>query len=239
MDPDSSQTFTNTHLDQIKEFFASYINQFVSKPGFFYDFIVFQHFVDKLKIQGFLLSHLKELSDKRLPFKSIKCIYTCLSYWQIHRRFGLQKMYTDLEYNQLATDLENLYTQALEFGRELLPTSMQYADEFLIMAAHIRFELAKKKINTSENSLLNVVANLRYGLGNSPSNFQLKLLLLNVYSHLGAYDPLQDMYKSMEIKNIQNYSTGNIFISVFGKFFWLCSFFRVVIKIKKLYLKDW
>ncbi len=83
MDPDSSQTFTNTHLDQIKEFFASYVNQLVSKHGFFYDFIVFQHFVDKLKIKGFLLSHLKELRDKPLPFNSIKCIYTCLSYWQI------------------------------------------------------------------------------------------------------------------------------------------------------------
>ena len=146
-------------------------------------------------------------------------------------------MYTDLEYNQLATDLENLYTQALEFGRELLPTSMQYADEFLIMAAHIRFELAKKKINTSENSLLNVVANLRYGLGNSPSNFQLKLLLLNVYSHLGAYDPLQDMYKSMEIKNIQNYSTGNIYMSVFGKFFFALFLFQGRNKNKKVVSK--
>lgn len=120
----------------------------------------------------------------------------------------MQKKYSDVEYNQLASQLEDLYTQALDFGKELLPTSMQYADEFLIMAVHIRYELAKRNTSCKENNLLRIVANLKHGLTNSPSNFQLKLLLLNIYSHLGAYEPLQEMYKSMEIKNIQNYSTG-------------------------------
>lgn len=36
--------------------------------------------------------------------------------------------------------------------------------------------------------------------------------MLNIYSHLGAYDALYEMYKSMDIKNIQNYSTSNLLL---------------------------
>lgn len=57
MDTDPAQKFVSIYLDQIKQFLVSYINQFVGKPGFFFDFIVFQQFVINLKLQDFVLGN--------------------------------------------------------------------------------------------------------------------------------------------------------------------------------------
>ncbi|RNA02824.1 N-alpha-acetyltransferase auxiliary subunit [Brachionus plicatilis] len=77
------------------------------------------------------------------------------------------------------------------------------------MSVHIGYDLWKK---FKHESLLHLVAKLKMGLKNSPTNFQIKLLLLNLYSHLGAYDSIKIMYDSMDIKNIQYYSTSNLLI---------------------------
>lgn len=208
-----SNKFASSYIDNIKKFFVDYLNQFVAKPGFYFDFIFFQKFVTQLKLEDFIIENLKKHHDKSHPFKDIKSIYASISYWQIHRKLGYQKNLSYEESVNLAIKLETLYTEALEFGKNLLPTSMQYADEFLIQAAHIRYELNKSNpLKEDENNILRIVANLKLGLSNSPSNYQFKLLLLNIYSQLGAYNSIQNMYKSMEIKNIQNYSTANLLL---------------------------
>lgn len=77
------------------------------------------------------------------------------------------------------------------------------------MSVHIGYDLWKK---FNHESLLHLVAKLKMGLKNSPTNFQIKLLLLNLYSQLGAYDCIRQMYDSMDIKNIQYYSTSNLIL---------------------------
>lgn len=141
------------------------------------------------------------------PFKTVKCIYTCISYYSLHRHFGHQTDLSNEKANELAVKLEELYAEAIPFGKEMLPTSMQYADELLIMAIHVRYEMIQRE-GGDNKGLVKIVGMLKHGLQASPSNYQFKLLLLNVYSQLGAYDALHEMYKSMDIKNIQNYSTG-------------------------------
>jgi N-terminal acetyltransferase B complex non-catalytic subunit len=205
--PDNS----NNYIELFKQFFKSYINMFASKPGFYFDFIYFKKIILKLNLSEFILELLKQLHDANRPFKTIKSIYTCLSYWQMNRYFGKQKELNTEDSLKLAVEFEALYKEGLEFGKDMLPTSFQYADEFLIMAVHIRYDLYKKNPNNT-NSILQMIINLKHGLVHSPANYQLKLLLLNLYSHLGAYDSLQATYDSMEIKNIQNYSTANLLL---------------------------
>jgi N-terminal acetyltransferase B complex non-catalytic subunit len=154
---------------------------------------------------------LKSLHDKNRPFKSIKSIYTCLSYWQMHRFFGKQTNMSQQELLKLTSDLETMYVEGLEYGKDLLATAFQYADEFIILSSHIRYDLYKRFKDDSNNLLL-LIVNLKQALIHSPSNYQLKLLLLNLYSHLGSYESIQKMYDSMDIKNIQNYSTANLLL---------------------------
>ena len=195
----------------LKEYLNNYICMFSCKPGFYYDFIYLKDLVLEYKLEDFILELLKTLHDKHRPFKSIKSIYTCLSYWQMHRFLGKQATTGRQELLELANELEKMYIEGLEYGKDLLATAFQYADEFVILAVHIRYDLFKR-FNDESNNLLQLIANLKQALIHSPSNYQLKLLLLNLYSHLGSYESIQKMYDSMDIKNIQNYSTANLLL---------------------------
>lgn len=200
----------STLMAHFKEFFQAYIRMFASKPGFYFDLIYFKTLIAKLDLSEFVLNELKQSHDSNRPFKSVKSIYACLSYWQMHRFFGKQINLSNDDLVKLASDFEQMYKEALEFGKDLVSTSFQYADEFLILGVHLRYDLYKR--DPQSQSILQLIVNLRHGLVYSPSNYQLKLLLLNLYSHLGAYDCLHAMYDSMEIKNIQNYSTANLLL---------------------------
>ncbi len=81
---------------------------------------------------------------------------------------------------------------------------MQFADELLILSVHLKY---------NHYPVTHLITLLKQGLSNSPSNYQFKLLLLNLYSQLGCFTALNDTYKSMEIKNIQNYSTANLLLA--------------------------
>ena len=195
----------------LKEYVGNYVSMFCSKPGFYYDVVYFKDLISTHKLEGFMLDLLKGLHDEHRPFKSIKSIYTCLSYWQMHRFFGKQSSMSLEELLRLAHDLEVMYVEALKYGEDLLSTAFQYADEFVILAVHVRYDVYKR-FKDESNNLLRLVANLKQALVHSPSNYQLKLLLLNLYSHLGSYESIQRMYDSMDIKNIQNYSTANLLL---------------------------
>jgi N-terminal acetyltransferase B complex non-catalytic subunit len=220
---------------KLKENLADLIRAFNSKPGLFFDLMHFKGLLEIRELQEFILNELKILHDMNRPFKSVKSIYTCLIYWQMHRYFGKQERLAESESLELCVELERMYIEALDFGKELLSTGFQYADEFIIMSVHIRYDLYKRRmqatfteseidakttINNSSSSnssslstyMFQLIVNLKQALIYSPSNYQLKLLLLNIYSQLGAYECIHAMYNSMEIKNIQNYSTGNMLL---------------------------
>lgn len=49
---------------------------------------------------------------------------------------------------------------------------------------------------------------LEEGLSHSPSNAQFKLLLLLLYCRLGAFEPIVDLYSSLDAKHIQHDTIG-------------------------------
>jgi hypothetical protein len=195
-------------VEKVKESLRDYIDTFACKPGFIYDLEYFNQIIRNLNCADFVLNEVLEplFEANKPPFKSIKSIYTCLSYFQFKRCYLPLSAYKDD-----SKLLESMYLEAFEsFGRDLLPTAYQYADEFLILSIFNRLDFAA---TYSDSFLLQLISNLKLGLVNSPSNHQLKLLLINFYSHLGAYDAMQLIYDSMEIKNIQNYSLSYLMLT--------------------------
>lgn len=51
---------------------------------------------------------------------------------------------------------------------------------------------------------------LQEGLSHSPSNAQLKLLLLLLYCRLGAFEPVVDLYTSLDAKHVQHDTIGSV-----------------------------
>lgn len=49
---------------------------------------------------------------------------------------------------------------------------------------------------------------LEEGLSHSPSNAQFKLLLIRIYCRLGAFEPVAELYSSLDAKHIQHDTIG-------------------------------
>lgn len=51
---------------------------------------------------------------------------------------------------------------------------------------------------------------LQDGLSRSASNAQFKLLLLLLYCHLGAFEPVVDLYYNLDAKHVQHDTIGSV-----------------------------
>ena len=211
-----SDSSSSVSVERLGDLLCEYASQFCMRPGFFIDFVYFADLLERYALGERVLATLKQAHDSQRPFVDVKSIYTCLSYWQLHSFVGKQTALSDDELAALVRTLEVMYDEALPFGKDLLATGFQYADEFMIMAIHARYALLRVRTRTDlagGDSLVSLIATLKRALANSPSNYQLKLLMLNMYAHVGAYEPARRMYDSMDIKNIQNYSSAQLLIT--------------------------
>lgn len=59
-----------------------------------------------------------------------------------------------------------------------------------------------------QNMLWQCLGLLEEGLSHSSTNAQYKLLLLLLYCHLGAFEPVVDLYSSLDAKHIQHDTIG-------------------------------
>lgn len=59
-----------------------------------------------------------------------------------------------------------------------------------------------------QNVLWQCLGLLEEGLSHSSSNAQFKLLLLLLYCRLGAFEPVVDLYSSLDAKHVQHDTIG-------------------------------
>lgn len=59
-----------------------------------------------------------------------------------------------------------------------------------------------------ETAVWQALTLLEEGLTHSPSNAQFKLLLVRIYCMLGAFEPVVDLYSSLDAKHIQHDTIG-------------------------------
>ncbi|EEC10304.1 hypothetical protein IscW_ISCW007346 [Ixodes scapularis] len=107
---------------------------------------------------------------------------------------------------QLVRDLFESYQNGLRFGIGLLPTDFQPSDNYAILAGCILLDVWQE--SGDNRVLLWLLAALERALLNSPSCFQLKLLLLKVYGRIGAATACQRLAELLDIKHIQHDTLG-------------------------------
>lgn len=64
------------------------------------------------------------------------------------------------------------------------------------------------RVPGDEHMLWQSLGLLEEGLSHSPSNAQFKLLLVLLYCRLGAFEPVVDLYSSLDAKHIQHDTIG-------------------------------
>ncbi|KAI8048031.1 N-acetyltransferase B complex non catalytic subunit-domain-containing protein [Gilbertella persicaria] len=182
---------------------VSYFERFGSKNCAFEDLHAYILFLksDNEKSKAFierLEQTVQQVSDKS---GQIRNVHKKANIRKMERFLGLH-LAKDVEVAMLiVNDLVKLYQEALPLGEGLEKTEVQYGDEFVILAAHILLDLYYQ--HQQFVFLLQATALLEVALVKSVYNFQIKLLLVRMYTMMGVYKRPFEIYRTMEIKQIQ------------------------------------
>ncbi|KZP19497.1 hypothetical protein FIBSPDRAFT_920120 [Athelia psychrophila] len=103
------------------------------------------------------------------------------------------------------------YLEGLKLGASLPSTELQPADDLAILAAQVFVNVWK--ISEDEAHLYNAASILEFGLTKSTQCFQMRLLLIRIYTFLGAPSLALDHYRAMGVKNVQNDTLSHFILS--------------------------
>ncbi|KAI8880386.1 TPR-like protein, partial [Backusella circina FSU 941] len=186
-----------TVLDHIVSYFA----QFGSKSCCFEDLQTYIGFLtgDDAKAIPFIDSLKCSIHSANEKSAKIKNIYKNVNIRKIEWFLNLHAV-SDKSIDTV-NELWAQYQEALPLGEGLEKTEMQYGDEFVILASHLLLDLYIQHKDTGY--LIQAVTLLEMALEKSVYNFQIKLILVRLYVLLGVYLRPFEIYRTMEIKQIQ------------------------------------
>ncbi|XP_047426326.1 N-alpha-acetyltransferase 25, NatB auxiliary subunit [Mugil cephalus] len=125
---------------------------------------------------------------------------------QLSRALGLHRSLDVDGKLRLISELKAHYRHGLKFGKNALKTELQFSDMYCLMAAHVYIDLWTE--TGDEDMAWQSLGVLQEGLSHSQSNAQFKLLLLLLYCRLGAFEPVVDLYSSLDAKHVQHDTIG-------------------------------
>uniref|UniRef100_A0A671UI09 N-alpha-acetyltransferase 25, NatB auxiliary subunit n=1 Tax=Sparus aurata TaxID=8175 RepID=A0A671UI09_SPAAU len=197
-------------LGEPLELMVQFFGKFGDKPCCITDLKIYlhllsadQHFVNRLSEAV----PLGEQGDEGFAFPDdTKALQRHLCVCQLSRALGLHHA-LDVEGKlRLIAELKAHYRHGLKFGANALKTELQFSDMYCLMAAHVYIDLWTD--TGDEDMVWQSLGVLQEGLSHSPSNAQFKLLLLLLYCRLGAFEPVVDLYSSLDAKHVQHDTIG-------------------------------
>ncbi|KAG8201857.1 hypothetical protein JTE90_027337 [Oedothorax gibbosus] len=140
-----------------------------------------------------LPNNLKQM-NRHLCLSRLSHFYGAYEDWSTHQLF------------QYCCQLIERYYNALQFGSQLLSTEFQPADSYCLLAAHMLISIWEK--TGDERFIAQVLVLLEQSLKNSPSNYQIKILLMKIYNTIGAVGASFTLYDSIDVKHAQQETLG-------------------------------
>ena len=126
--------------------------------------------------------------------------------WQRLRLFW--KSYTNKhldEYIQVA-NLVARWRHVQPLVSDLLSTDLRPSDSYLVLAAHLLWDLWST--TGSSKHFLRATTILQMGVVSSPSNWQMKLLLIRLYNSAGCGAASASLHSALDIKHLMLDSLG-------------------------------
>uniref|UniRef100_A0A8C8LW08 N-alpha-acetyltransferase 25, NatB auxiliary subunit n=1 Tax=Oncorhynchus tshawytscha TaxID=74940 RepID=A0A8C8LW08_ONCTS len=187
------------------ELMVQFFGKFGDKPCCITDLKIYLHLLPPE--QRSQLVPLGEAGEDGFGFPGdTKALQRHLCVCQLSRALGLQHALDTEGKLRLITELKAHYHHGLQFGKSCLKTELQFSDMYCLMAAHVYVDLWTE--TGDENMLWQCLSVLEEGLSFSPSNAQFKLLLLLLFCRLGAFQPVVDLYSSLDAKHVQHDTIG-------------------------------
>ncbi|KAG1155736.1 hypothetical protein G6F37_008270 [Rhizopus arrhizus] len=182
---------------------ASYFARFGSKSCVFEDLQNYISFLreDESKANSLLKSlkdSIKSSSDKSTQIKNV---YKNINIRKIEHFLDLHPKTDVKKALDIVNELWQQYQDALPLGEGLEKTELQYGDEFVLVASHILLDLYRE--HKQHSFAIQSICLLESALAKSVYNFRIKLMLVRLYILLGVYKRPLEIYRTMEIKQIQ------------------------------------
>ncbi|MBV96778.1 N-alpha-acetyltransferase 25, NatB auxiliary subunit, partial [Eschrichtius robustus] len=195
-----------------EELMFQYFKKFGDKPCCFTDLKVFVDLLPATQCTKFInqLLGVVPLStpteDKLALPADIRALQQHLCVVQLTRLLGLYHMMDKNQKLSVVRELMLRYQHGLEFGKSCLKTELQFSDYYCLLAVHVLIDIWRE--TGDETAVWQALTLLEEGLTHSPSNAQFKLLLVRIYCMLGAFEPVVDLYSSLDAKHIQHDTIG-------------------------------
>ncbi|KAB0393706.1 hypothetical protein E2I00_018067, partial [Balaenoptera physalus] len=199
-------------LGDPEELMFQYFKKFGDKPCCFTDLKVFVDLLPATQCTKFInqLLGVVPLStpteDKLALPADIRALQQHLCVVQLTRLLGLYHMMDKNQKLSVVRELMLRYQHGLEFGKSCLKTELQFSDYYCLLAVHVLIDIWRE--TGDETAVWQALTLLEEGLTHSPSNAQFKLLLVRIYCMLGAFEPVVDLYSSLDAKHIQHDTIG-------------------------------
>ncbi|KAG0240907.1 N-alpha-acetyltransferase 25, NatB auxiliary subunit [Actinomortierella wolfii] len=184
---------------KIVELLIAYFGIFGSKSCCFEDLQGYVSWLPKEDSISFC-TKLRELKGNKA--ETAKDTQIQINITRFERFVGMHTSLSAAEKYAQVNNLWKLYEEALPLGKDLEETERQYGDDYAIMASHILIDLYKE--TKSYTPLLNAAFLLEHALKASKHNYQMKLLLIRIYSILGAFNCANAIYNTMSIRHVQH-----------------------------------
>ncbi|XP_068609025.1 N-alpha-acetyltransferase 25, NatB auxiliary subunit [Brachionichthys hirsutus] len=199
-------------LGEPVELMVQFFAKFGDKPCCITDLKIYLHLLPRDQRVQFInrVSETLPLAEQgddgfALP-EDTKALQRHLCVCQLSRALGLHRS-LDVEGKlRLVAELKAHFRHGLKFGANALKTELQFSDMYCLMAAHLYVDLWTEA--GDENMVWQALGVLQEGLSHSPSNAQFKLLLLLLFCRLGAFEPVVDLYSSLDAKHVQHDTIG-------------------------------
>ncbi|XP_057675523.1 N-alpha-acetyltransferase 25, NatB auxiliary subunit isoform X2 [Corythoichthys intestinalis] len=196
-------------LGEPLELMVQFFVKFGDKPCCVTDLNVYLHLLDAEQHEQ-LAERLSEAAPRGPDGSAFpddaKSLQRHLCACQLSRALGLHHAMDSAAKLRLADELKAHYRHGLKFGKNALKTELQFSDMYCLMAAHVYIDLWTE--SGDEKMACQSLGLLQEGLANSPSNAQFKLLLLLLYCRLGAFEPVAELYASLDAKHVQHDTIG-------------------------------
>ncbi|XP_062523596.1 N-alpha-acetyltransferase 25, NatB auxiliary subunit-like [Corticium candelabrum] len=166
-------------------------------------------FLTKLRSQAALSSSSDEAET--IERKALNVMQRHICALQLSRTLGTHTNLSVADKKTLSEELIQHFKNGIKYGKGLLETDLRPNDNYALLAAHLIIDIA---VDLGDMIVYwDAVGILEEALLLSPSNPQIQLLLVRIYSILGVFDPCARIFNSMEIRNIQLDTLGYLFLS--------------------------